>query len=110
MKQREIWYSDLEPVRGSEQSGKRPVVIVSGPTMNTALQIIIVCPLTSVIKNIKGCIVIQKNQINNLKKDSEVLVLQVRTISKKRLSKKIGNITKDQIEQIKQGIDLYLNY
>ncbi len=110
MKQGEIWYSDLEPVRGSEQSGKRPVVIVSGPTMNTALQIIIVCPLTSVIKNIKGCIVIQKNQINNLKKDSEVLVLQVRTISKKRLAKKIGNITKDQIEQIKQGIDLYLNY
>ncbi len=110
MKQGEIWYSDLEPVRGSEQSGKRPVVIVSGPTMNTALQIIIVCPLTSVIKNIKGCIVIQKNQINNLKKDSEVLVLQVRTISKKRLSKKIGNITKDQIEQIKQGIDLYLKY
>ncbi len=110
MKQGEIWYSDLEPVRGSEQSGKRPVVIVSGPTMNTALQIIIVCPLTSVIKNIKGCIVIQKNQINNLKKDSEVLVLQVRTISKKRLSKKTGNITKDQIEQIKQGIDLYLNY
>ncbi|MFN2440757.1 MAG: type II toxin-antitoxin system PemK/MazF family toxin [Chitinophagaceae bacterium] len=53
---------------------------------------------------------IQKDQINNLKKDSEVLVLQVRTISKKRLSKKIGNITKDQVEQIKQGIALYLNY
>ena len=48
--------------------------------------------------------------INNLKKDSEILVLQVLTISKKRLSKKIGNITKDQVEQIKQGIDLYLNY
>jgi mRNA interferase MazF len=110
MKQGEIWHADLEPVRGSEQSGKRPVVIVSGPTMNTALQIIIVCPLTSVIKNIKGCIVIQKNQINNLKKNFEVLVLQVRTISKKRLSKKIGNITKDQVEQIKQGIALYLNY
>ena len=47
---------------------------------------------------------------NNLKKDSEILVLQVLTISKKRLSKKIGNITKDQVEQIKQGIDLYLNY
>jgi len=35
--------------------------------------------------------------INNLKKDSEILVLQVLTISKKRLSKKIGNITKDQM-------------
>ncbi|MFN2440756.1 MAG: type II toxin-antitoxin system PemK/MazF family toxin [Chitinophagaceae bacterium] len=53
MKQGEIWHADLEPVRGSEQSGKGPVVIVSGPTMNTALQIIIVCPLTSVIKILK---------------------------------------------------------
>lgn len=41
MKQGEIWYADLEPVKGSEQSRKRPVVIVSGPTMNTALQILI---------------------------------------------------------------------
>ena len=32
--QGEIWYADLEPVKGSEQSGKRPVVIVSGPSMN----------------------------------------------------------------------------
>lgn len=110
MKQGEIWYADLEPVKGSEQSGKRPVVIISGPTMNTALQIIMVCPLTGVIKNIKGCIVIQKDQINNLKKDSEILVFQIRTISKNRLSKKIGNITKDQMELIKEGINIYLNY
>ena len=38
MKQGEIWYADLEPVKGSEQSGKRPVVIISGPAMNAALQ------------------------------------------------------------------------
>ena len=110
MKQGEIWYADLEPVKGSEQSGKRPVVIISGPAMNIALQIIITCPLTSVIKNIKGCIVIQKNEMNNLKKDSEVLVLQIRAISKNRLSKKIGDISKDQVELIKQGINIYLNY
>ena len=110
MKQGEIWYADLEPVKGSEQAGKRPVVIISGPTMNIALQIIFACPLTGVIKNIKGCIVIQKNEINNLKKNSEVLVLQVRAISKSRLSKKIGDISKSQIEQIKEGINLYLNY
>ena len=36
--------------------------------MNYGLQIIIVCPLTSVIKNIKGCVLIRKNQVNNLKK------------------------------------------
>ncbi|MDQ6844157.1 MAG: type II toxin-antitoxin system PemK/MazF family toxin [Bacteroidota bacterium] len=110
MKQGEIWYADLEPVKGSEQSGKRPVVIISGAAMNISLQIVIVCPLTGVIKNIKGCIVVNKNEINNLKKNSEVLVLQVRTISKIRLSKKIGEITKNEIELIKQGINLYLNF
>lgn len=110
MKQGEIWYADLEPVKGSEQSGKRPVVIISGAAMNITLEVIIVCPLTSVIKKIKGCVVISKNEINNLKKDSEVLVLQVRTISKSRLSKKIGSITMTQINLIKEGINLYLNY
>ncbi len=110
MKQGEIWYADLEPATGSEQAGKRPVVIISGPTMNIALQIVIACPLTSIIKNIKGCIVIQRDEINNLKKDSEALVLQVRTISKKRLSKKVGHITMSQIDLIKEGINLYLNY
>ena len=80
MKQGEIWYADLEPAKGSEQAGKRPVVIVSGTAMNISLQIVMVCPLTSVIKNIKGCVIINKNEINNLKKNSEVLVLQVRTI------------------------------
>ncbi|MEP6927447.1 MAG: type II toxin-antitoxin system PemK/MazF family toxin [Ginsengibacter sp.] len=60
MNQGEIWYADLEPVKGSEQAGKRPVIIVSGQAMNTTLQIITTCPLTSVIKNIKGCVVIQK--------------------------------------------------
>ncbi len=104
MKQGEIWYADLEPATGSEQAGKRPVVIVSGHTMNIALQIIIVCPLTGAIKNIKGCVVVQKNVINNLKKDSEVLVLQVRTISKDRLSKKIGNISERQIETYKKKV------
>ena len=52
MKQGEIWYADLEPAKGSEQAGKRPVVIVSGTAMNISLQIVMACPLTSVIKNI----------------------------------------------------------
>ena len=70
MKQGEIWYADLEPVKGREQAGKRPVIIISGPAMNMSLQVVITCPLTSVIKNIKGCVIIEKNGMNNLKKNS----------------------------------------
>ena len=110
MNQGDIWYADIEPVKGSEQSGKRLVVIISGPAMNTLLPIVIACPLTSVIKNIKGCVVLKKNQLNNLKKDSEILVLQVRAISKQRLTKKIGSLSPEQMDLVKEGINIYLNY
>lgn len=91
MNQGEIWYADLEPVKGSEQAGRRPVVIISGQTMNIIIETIIVCPLTSVIKNINGCVFVEKNEMNSLKKDSEVLGLQIRTISKQKLTKKNRN-------------------
>lgn len=39
MKQGEICYADLEPAKGSEKAGKRPVVIISGPAMNITLQL-----------------------------------------------------------------------
>ncbi|HKJ42288.1 MAG TPA: type II toxin-antitoxin system PemK/MazF family toxin [Sunxiuqinia sp.] len=54
MKQCEIWYADLNPTRGSEQQGFRPVVIISGNLLNQYLPIVITCPLTTKIKTYKG--------------------------------------------------------
>jgi mRNA interferase MazF len=51
MRQGEIWYADLNPVKGSEQAGFRPVVILSGNLLNENLPIVIVAPLTTKIKN-----------------------------------------------------------
>ncbi len=47
MKQREIWYADLNPVKGSQQHEIRSVVIIIGDLMNTYLPVVIACPLTS---------------------------------------------------------------
>lgn len=52
--QKEIWMADLNPVIGSEQSGVRPVVIISGETMNKMYSVVIMCPFTSKIKPYKG--------------------------------------------------------
>jgi len=52
MKQREIWLVDLNPVKGSEKEGLRPVVIVSGNAMNDNLPICIVYPLSSKINRL----------------------------------------------------------
>ncbi len=105
MKQREIWYADLNPVRGSEQQGFRPVVIVSGDLLNTNLQVVIACPLTSKIKNYKG-----NTETNGLEKQSEIMIFHVRSISKSRLVKKIGSVSHVQLEALKQGLEDILRY
>lgn len=110
MKQREIWMADLNPVKGREQQGIRPVVIVSGNAMNDNLGISIVCPLSSKIKNYAGGIVLFKDEINCLVADSEVITFQIRTISKERLIRKLGELTNIQLERIKIGLNEILTY
>jgi len=47
MKKSEIWLADLNPQRGKEQSGARPVLIISGNAMNDNYDLVITCPLSS---------------------------------------------------------------
>ncbi len=110
MKQCEIWYTDLNPIKGSEQKGFRPVVIISGNLLNKYLQIVIACPLTTKIKGYKGNIILEPNNQNGLLKKSEVMVFHIRSISKERLVKKIGSITSKQLSEIKQGLRDILRY
>ena len=108
--QKEIWMADLNPVQGSEQSGVRPVVIVSGDSMNKYYNVVIICPLTTQVKNYKGCPVVQPDKINKLKSVSQVISFQIRTISKLRLKKRIGLISDNLLAQIKDGVNLVLDY
>lgn len=110
MKQREIWLADLNPVKGSEQKGIRPVVVISGNAMNDNLGIGIVCPLSSKIKNYAGCLVIKKDNLNGLDMDSEIITFQVMTIARERLIIKKGEITKAQLEILKKGLQEILTY
>ncbi len=108
--QKEIWMVDLNPVIGSEQSGIRPVVIISGNTMNSHYRVVIICPLMSKIKPYKGCPVISPNQTNNLKTESQAIPFHVRTISKTRLKKKMGAISNNELDSIKQGLHMFVTY
>ncbi len=110
MKQRDIYWADLEPVKGSEQRGKRPVVIVSGNSMNDNLDIVICCPLSTSVKNYSGCVILEKDNINNLKSDSEIITFQIRAVSKARLTKKIGEISPENLKEIIRGLNEILVY
>ncbi|MBN4072689.1 type II toxin-antitoxin system PemK/MazF family toxin [Crocinitomix catalasitica] len=110
MKQGEIWYADLNPTKGREQAGFRPVVIISGNLLNQYLDIVICFPLTSKIKNYKGNLVLNPNKTNKLKKKSEILTFHIRSISKNRLVEKSGHITDDEISQLKISLNEILSY
>jgi len=103
-RQGEIWYAQLNPVKGSEQGGKRPVVVISGNTMNETLPVVIVCPLSSKVKEYPGCITLRAGKGTGLKQDSEVVVFQVRTLSSARLTKKMGTVTTADFRVILQGL------
>lgn len=105
MKQAEIWLANLSPVVASEKAGNRPVVIVSGNLANEYLKTVICCPLTTKVNNYKGNVVLQPNNSNNLDKASEILTFHIRSVSKERLVKKIGSITREELNKTKNGFD-----
>ena len=110
MLQKDIFWANLNPTKGKEQRGKRPVVIVSGNTMNRNLGIFIICPISSVIKNYVGCVKLEKNRVNNLSENSEIITFQIRTIAKERMIKKIGEITDEQLKEIFYSLNEVLYY
>jgi len=110
MKQGEIWYTDLNPVKGSEQAGFRPVIIVSGNLLNQHANVVICIPLTTKIKNYHGNLVLDPSPTNGLSAKSEGLTLHVRSISKARLVQRLGNISKTELNQIHTCLNEILTY
>jgi mRNA interferase MazF len=110
MRQGDIYWADLESTLDQEQQGLRPVVIISGNTMNKKLNLRIICPLTRKVKNLKGCVVLKKSRLNNLEADSEILPFHVRSVTISRLKTKIGEINSDELERIKGGLLEILTY
>ena len=110
MRQGEIWEMYFDPVKGSEQGGRRPAVIISGNLMNEYLNVVIVCPLTTKIKNYKGNLILEPDEKNGLKLKSEVLTFQIRSVAKDRLKNKLGKIPAKDVEFIKSTLSDILRY
>ncbi len=110
MNQGEIWQANLNPYKGSEQGGFRPVVILSGNLLNRHLPVVITAPLTTQIKNYKGNPVLKPSGTNCLSKESELLVFQIRSVSKDRLVEKLGNIDPEELELAIKTLNDLLKY
>lgn len=110
MRQGEIWFANLNPARGSEQAGKRPVVIISGNTLNDTLPIVIVVPVTSKVKSYPTCVRLRTGRTSGLKNDSEAITFQIRVLTKKRLTKRIGRIGGEELREILKGLFIALTH
>ena len=101
----EIYSCNLDPAVGSEQKGKRPVLIISTNAVNHHLPVSTVLPLSSVNPNDKiyPTEVLLDKITTGLPKLSVAMVQQIRTISHNRLTTLLGTIT--NIETQKRILD-----
>lgn len=103
----DIYYADLSPVVGSEQGGMRPVLIVQNDVGNKYSPTVIAAAITSQkFKNQLPTHIKVHADHCGLQKDSIVLLEQVRTLDKKRLKERMGNLPQNEMEKINRAISV----
>ncbi|MBO6229714.1 MAG: type II toxin-antitoxin system PemK/MazF family toxin [Ruminiclostridium sp.] len=101
IKRGEIYYADLSPVVGSEQGGVRPVLIVQNDVGNRHSPTVIAAAITSQREKTKLPTHISLDAVNcGLAKDSVVLLEQVRTLDKKRLKERMGELDSTDMHRV----------
>ena len=105
----EIYYADLEPSFGSEQGGIRPVLIVQNDMGNKYSPTTIIVAITTRIYSKHNLPTHHSLSPSvGLKKDSIVLLEQIRTIDKARLRSFVGAISNDDMKQIESKLIISL--
>ncbi|MBP9067941.1 MAG: type II toxin-antitoxin system PemK/MazF family toxin [Bacteroidia bacterium] len=108
IKQFDIWLADLNPRVGTEPGKTRPVVIIQTNLLNDYHPSTLVCPITSKVnRDIELLRVhLKKGQLD---KPSDILVDQIRAIDNRRFKKRLGTLTKEQIQTIKTNVRIVLD-
>lgn len=100
----DIVWADLNPVRGHEQAGQRPVLILSHDVFNDRSGTVIAVALSSQ-EPAAGFPLSLEITTARLPKRSWVKVSQIRTLSVERLGKKLGRIAPEELEQVVEGLN-----
>lgn len=101
----EIYFSDLDPHYGSEQGGKRPVIVIQNNTGNKFAPTVIVAAVTSKVSkkpNQPTHVLVEKNPA--FSRPSVVLLEQIFTIDKERIQRLLGQTTPDEMHQINEAL------
>ena len=100
----EIRWADLNPVRGSEQAGLRPVLILSHDVFNERSGTVIAVAITSHPQR-AGFPLTLEMVSKDLPKKSWVKISQIRTLAVERIGKRLGRATPEELAQVIEGLN-----
>jgi mRNA interferase MazF len=100
----DILWADLNPTRGREEAGQRPVLIISQDVFNEHSGTVIAVALTSQPQKAGFPLTLELSS-PKLPKKSWVKISQIRTLSTERLGAKIGRISAEELGQVIEGLN-----
>ncbi len=105
IKRGDIFWVDLNPTKGAEQAGKRPVIIIQNNIGNEYSSTVIIAPLTTTrfVKEYATNVFCPKG-VAGLKIDSTILLNQIRVLDKSRLEGRISHLPTSYINKVDQAI------
>ncbi len=100
----EVRWADLNPVRGHEQAGLRPVLIISHDVFNERSGTVIAVAITSQPQR-AGFPLTLELRTGNLPKQSWIKISQIRTLSTERIGKLLGRVSEEELNQVIEGLN-----
>jgi mRNA interferase MazF len=109
VKRGDVYFADLSPVVGSEQGGVRPVLVVQNDIGNRFSPTIIVAAITAQIQKAKLPTHVEIDAKRyGFERDSVILLEQIRTIDKQRLTDKITQLDEGMMEKVDEALQISL--
>ena len=101
----DVFLADLNPSRGSEQAGIRPVIVVQRDNLERFTRTVVVVPLTSNMRRaqVPGTVVIPAGE-GGLAQDSVALCYQIVVIDRQRLQRQLGTLSPSYLSALKEAL------
>jgi len=107
VKRGDVYFADLSPVVGSEQGGTRPVLIIQNNIGNRFSPTVIVAAITAQIQKAKLPTHVEIDaEKYGFERDSVILLEQIRTIDKQRLTDKITHLDQPMMDKIDRALEI----
>jgi len=101
----EVWLANLNPTRGSEQAGLRPVLVFQNDAMNRFTTTVLAIPLTTNLRRaaLPSCVRVAQSE-GGLESESVLLCHQLRALDTTRLQRKLGIVSSETMAAVERCV------